>query len=333
MLRHKTPITLLIILLLILQLLVGCGAEDVDFILESTLEEMTQEILNEDAFGTDDEVSDQEPPVEESNKTGTEELESVVESTLKVHFLDVGQADSILIQTGEHFMLIDAGNNNDAEFVVKYLKGLGVTKLDYVVGTHPHEDHIGGLDIVIDTFEVGKVLMPKVTHTTKTFEDVLLAIKNKGLKITAPTPGSTLEIGEAKAEVLAPNSTSYEDLNNYSLVLRLIHGENAFLFTGDAEAVSEKEILQEEFTIVSDVLKVGHHGSSTSTTTAFLEEVKPDYAIISVGKDNSYGHPHQETLDNLIKQGIKIYRTDKQGTITITSDGQTLKFETTTDDK
>ncbi|HHU31459.1 MAG TPA: MBL fold metallo-hydrolase [Clostridia bacterium] len=320
MLRQKKQLTIFLIFLFILQLLAGCSGEGVDFNLEPTLEEITWEVLN-DLGETKEGASD------------TEESESATVGQLKVHFLDVGQADSILVQSREHFMLIDAGNNNDAEFIVKYLKDQGVTKLDYVIGTHPHEDHIGSLDVVIDTFEIGKVFMPKVTHTTKTFEDVLLAIQNKSLKINSPEPGSVFVLGDAEFTILAPNSKSYKDLNNYSLVIKLVHGKNSFLFTGDAEDVSEKEILEAGWDVVSDVLKVGHHGSSSSTTSVFLNEVNPTYAVISLGEGNDYGHPHKETLAKLTKKGVKIFRTDQQGTIIASSDGQTLKFKTTLDDK
>jgi competence protein ComEC len=301
--RHKKQFTLLFLLVFVLHLLVGCVTEELVLDIDSNLEEITREVITN--LPTAPLPTDQ----------------------LKIHFLDVGQAESILVQSQDHFMLIDGGNNDDADFVVKYLQDQGVTKLDYLMGTHPHADHIGGLDVVIDTFEIGKVFMPKVTHTTKTFEDVLLAIQSKGLKITAPTSGTSFELGDAKFTFVAPNNTEYEDLNNYSLVFRLVHGENAFLFTGDAEDISENEILKEGFQIASHVLKVGHHGSSTSTTTAFLDEVNPTFAVISAGQDNQYGHPHKEILAKLKERDITVYRTDESGTIIATSDGKNITFE------
>ena len=248
---------------------------------------------------------------------------------LKVHFIDVGQADCILIQSDEHTMLIDAGNNGDAKKVVAYIKSQNIEDLDYVVGTHPHEDHIGGLDAVIENFDIGVIYMPKAMNTTKTFEDVLNAIAKKGMKVTTPIPGTKVEFGEASFTILAPNSDNYKEVNNYSIVIKLVHGNNSFLFTGDAEDVSEKEMMEKGFDLSADVLKVGHHGSSSSTTEEFLMKVNPQYAVICVGKDNKYGHPHKETLDLLNKKGIKIYRTDKSGTIIAISDGESITFEET----
>lgn len=252
-----------------------------------------------------------------------------VNKKLKVHFIDVGQADSILIQTPDgKSMLIDAGNNADGQAVVSYLKGQGVSKIDILVGTHPHEDHIGGMDNVINSFEIGQIYMPKVSHTTKTYEDVLTAISRKGLKITSPTPGSTFSLGEVRFTILAPNSSTYEDMNDYSIVLKMEYGNTSFLFTGDAEQVSENEIIAKGYNLKADVLKVGHHGSSSSTSQAFLDKVSPKYAVIMVGSDNNYGHPHKETMDKLEAKGIPVYRTDENGTIVATSDGTNITFNT-----
>lgn len=254
--------------------------------------------------------------------------------TLKVTYMDVGQADSILIQlpNGKN-VLIDAGNNEDAQQITSYLKEQGIRRLDIVVGTHPHEDHIGSLDKVLQTFEIGQVLMPKVTTTTATFKDVLIAIQEKGLKITEAKAGLKLDLGsqesagmEVSAEVIAPRSSRYEDMNDYSIVLRLDYGQNSFLFTGDAEQVSEKEILASSDNLKVDVLKVGHHGSTSSTTQEFLKKVDPKYAVVSVGKGNTYGHPSATTLNRLEKYGVEIYRTDELGTIVAESNGTQIHW-------
>lgn len=261
-------------------------------------------------------------------------LEAIVTSdldvsgdNLEVHFIDVGQAESILVKKGNESMLIDAGNNSDGELVVDYIKKQNINKLKYVIGTHPHADHIGGLDDVIDTFEVEKIIMPNAVTNTKTFEDVLDSIKNKGLSITKAKVGNSYELNGAVFTILAPNQEKYKSLNDYSVVIKLVNGKNSFLFTGDAEELSEKEILKnDKGRLKSDVLNVGHHGSITSTSETFLDAVDPKFAVISAGKDNSYGHPHKEILERLNDKGIEIYRTDLQGDIIVISDGDTIKF-------
>lgn len=257
---------------------------------------------------------------ENNNPTEAEDIE--------VHFIDVGQADSILIKssTGKN-MLIDAGNNDDEDLIYSYLKDKGIETLDIVVGTHPHEDHIGGLDTVINNFDVKKIYMPKVSNNTKTFEDVLLATKNKGLKITTPTSGDNFELGNAKCTMLAPNSSTYDELNNYSIVIKLEYEDTSFLFTGDAEGISEQEMLNKGYDLSADVLKVGHHGSESSTTELFLEAVSPKHAVIMVGKDNSYGHPHDIILQRLKENNINVYRTDKSETIIATTDGKDITID------
>lgn len=253
--------------------------------------------------------------------------------TLQVHYIDVGQADSILILQGTHAMLIDAGNNDDYELVYKYLDKQGIKNLEYVIGTHPHEDHIGGLDYIINNFNIGKVILPKdAKSNTKTYTDVLKAISKKGLKAINPIPDTSFKLGEAVCTILAPNSSSYEDLNNYSVVVKIEFGDNSFLFEGDAEALSEMEMVKKGYDLKADVLKVGHHGSSSSTCAKFLAKVQPKYAVISVGKDNSYGHPQKGTMDRLKSSKVKVFRTDECGNIVALSDGKNITFNAKTGD-
>lgn len=241
---------------------------------------------------------------------------------LEVDFIDVGQADSILVSNKDEAMLIDAGNNENGKDVVDFIKSKGITKINYLIGTHPHADHIGGLDDVINSdLAIDNVYMPKIQTNTKTFEDVLDALKNKNLTVSAPKKGDTFKIGDANCEVMTDSILNNDNLNLSSIVIRLEFGENSFLFMGDAETENEKTTNWSK----TNVLKVGHHGSNTSSSQAFLNEVKPEYAIIMSGKDNNYGLPKQNILDRLTKIGAKIYRTDENGTITMISDGKTIE--------
>ncbi len=244
-----------------------------------------------------------------------------------IHYIDVGQGDAVFVELPKHrAMLIDAGPASRGGDVVAYIQALGYTQIDYLIGTHPHEDHIGGLPDVLDAFTVVDFYMPRVVHTTKTFENVLDAAEENGLKIQTAKAGVVLlEEDLLKAELLSPVRDDYEDLNDWSAVCRLTYDETHFLFMGDAEALAESEIQGD---VSADVLKVGHHGSSTSTSEAFLERVNPSYAVISAGADNSYGHPHAETLEKLKAQGCKVCRTDTDGTIVVTSNGQRFMVET-----
>ena len=245
---------------------------------------------------------------------------------LVVHYIDVGQADSIFVQQDQDTLLIDAGNNADDALVVAYLQKLGIRDIDFVIGTHPHEDHIGGLDTVIRTFAIGRIIMSNASSTSQTFEDVLTAIQNKGMKMTKAVPGTDYALGRASLIILGPAQATYNDLNAASVVCKVVFGETSFLFAGDAEITSENAMLSQGYDVQADVLKIGHHGSSSSTGDSFLQAISPLYAIISVGKDNTYGHPAGSTLTRLQAAGVKTYRTDLAGTIVTTSDGTTIAF-------
>lgn len=262
--------------------------------------------------------------IEEPKKESFEEV-----GNLKVHYINVGQGDAIFIElpNGEN-ALIDGGPRSSGQTVLNYLNEQKVKKIDYLVATHPHEDHIGGLVGVINNYDIGKIYMPDVAHTTKTFENLLLAIQNKGNKITKAKAGEAILDKEGLSlYILAPEeSVSGDNLNNYSVVLKLDYKNNSFLFTGDAESESEGIMIGRGYDLKADVLKVGHHGSSTSTTNEFLNKVEPKYAVISCGKDNKYGHPHQEIITKLNNKNIEIYRTDLDGTIIATSDGENINF-------
>ena len=240
---------------------------------------------------------------------------------LQIWFLDVGQADSILIQNGDANMLIDAGNNEDGKKLVSYFQSLGIESFQYVIGTHAHEDHIGGMDDIIDNFDIDTFYMPDAITTTATFESVLDSLEAKNIAFQTPSIDSIFKLGNATIDVLYVG-TDDSDLNNTSIVLKLTYGNTSILFMGDAE--KEVETAIEKKDISADVLKVGHHGSNKT----FLEKVNPSYAIISVGTGNSYGHPSNTTIQNLENQNIQIYRTDENGTIIMTSDGTDITFQT-----
>ncbi|MFD3271539.1 ComEC/Rec2 family competence protein [Paenibacillus dendritiformis] len=261
--------------------------------------------------------------------TETTPPQQAAAGTLQVYYLDVGQGDSTYIRTpqGQH-ILIDGGDNHKGQTVVDYLEHLGVTQLDVVIATHPDADHIGGLDTVIDAIPVKSVYAPRVSHTTQTYKDFLLAVKNRGLKIKSAKAGLELPLDGVKAEFVAPVAEYGKDLNAWSAVLRLSYGNTSFLFTGDAEKRSETDMLKQPEQLRADVLKVGHHGSDTSTSQEFLDAVQPTYAVISAGVDNKYGHPKKDVMNRLKKANIEIYRTDKQGTIIAISDGKTITWET-----
>ena len=247
-----------------------------------------------------------------TGKEITQEFVSEEKENLQVYFFDVGQADSILVKNEDQTMLIDAGNNEDGELLVKNLQTLQVTKIDYLIGTHPHEDHIGGLDDIIQNFEIENIYMPNVQTNTKTFEDVLDAVAQKDLTITTPKVHHTFQIGEAQCEIMAVGDDA-DNLNLASIVIQMKFDELTYLFTGDAE----EEIEQKLEVGKVNILKVGHHGSDTSSSENFLQKIAPEVAIISVGEGNSYGHPSQTVLERLEQIGSKVYRTDKVGNIWI----------------
>jgi len=261
------------------------------------------------------------PPLNSSEITDDIKDSDSFIRNLVVHFLDVGQADSIFIQlpNGEN-MLIDGGEANNADSILMYLQSHDVTTIDYLVASHPHADHIGGLPAIIDAMEILNIYMPRVSHTTRTFERLLISIQDNGLMIDQAIAGiSILSIPGLEVDIVAPVREDYRDHNDHSAVIKITFGRTSFLFMGDAEGASEEHIKAD---ISADVLKVGHHGSRSSTSEAFLSRVSPLYAVISVGSDNPYGHPRDEVLTRLANTNVEVYRTDIDGTIVFTSDGE-----------
>lgn len=268
---------------------------------------------------TPNELHNTESPVQTSLPESDE-----ISGEMCVTFLDVGQGDCTFIELPDgKCILIDAGESDNASKIKKYIKRLGYKTIDYVIATHPHADHIGAMANVIKAFDTGKIYMPRASTTTKTFERLLETIQDKQMKINTAKAGVImLDDGALKAEFVAPVKDEYDDLNNYSAVLKLTYRDVSFLFTGDAEKEAEGQI---KVDIDADILKVGHHGSSTSSSSSFLKKVSPEIAIISCGENNDYGHPHKEVVNRLEKQKIECYRTDINGNISVVTDGETYE--------
>ena len=250
-------------------------------------------------------------------------------SQLTVTFVDVGQGDcTVITLPGGKTMMIDSGEKSEAGTVAGFLDDNGINKIDYLVATHPHSDHIGGMSEVVDNYRTDKIFMPKVSHDTNTYKNLLQSIKNKGLKVTAAKAGEYIfDDGNISAQILAPNSAEYESLNNYSVVVKLVYGDTAFLFTGDAEKLSEEEMTERNYDLSADVLKVGHHGSKTSSCDEFLKAVSPEYAVISCD-GVSYNHPNKNTVKRILKYVAedKILKTFEKGNVTFTSNGAKVKL-------
>lgn len=264
---------------------------------------------------------------EKPSENPSEDADSFV-SYCKVHYIDVGQGDCELVECDGKYMLIDAGENGHEDDVINYLTKLGVEKLDYVVASHQHSDHIGGLAEVLAEFSADNIIMPRLTKaqtpTNSTYKAFLKAVQASGAKVIEAKVGAQYNLGTSSFEILGPVTNDAEDINNMTAVMRLDYGENSFLFTGDAETEEELEILDNGAYLDCDVLKVGHHGSSTSSHKKFLAAVTPEICVISCGADNDYGHPHDKALNRIKKQTDVIYRTDICGDIVIESDGANL---------
>ena len=263
----------------------------------------------------------------EKYREGNEQETGVVQSPseAEIHFIDVGQGDATLITCDGHSMLIDAGENDKGTALQLYLTKQGIEKLDYLVLTHPDADHIGGADVMITKFDIGSVFMSDYEKDNKTYRDVLQALEYRGLDWSVPEPGESYALGSGSITFLAPVS-EYTDPNNSSIALLFCNGKNSFLFTGDAQEEAEMDILGEGFSVRADVYKAGHHGSDTSSCEEFLRAVKPKYAVISCGEGNSYGHPHSGVLNSLRAMGVKLFRTDEQGSIIARSDGEVITW-------
>lgn len=246
--------------------------------------------------------------------------DGVYTDSISAHYLDIGQGDSIFVELpNSECMLIDAGISNKGEYIEDYIINTGYNKIDYLIATHPHADHIGSMDYIVSNMDIGSIYMPNVVSTTKTYERLLESIREKGLKVRSAKAGmSIIDENDLSVDILGPVDIDEDELNNCSIIIKITYENDSYLFVGDAE---KEELRTVTADMSADVLKVGHHGSRTSATEKFLEEVNPMYAIISCGTDNDYGHPHKETINLLEDFNVEYYRTDLHGTITVTSDG------------
>ena len=278
----------------------------------------------------DDSSTDATVPPEEDNNDSTviPPAELPADSTFEVHYLDVGQGDCSLVLCDGHAMLIDGGESSESSKVYAYLKQHGVSHLDYMVASHAHSDHIGGLSGALNYATVDTAFCPVTDYDSKTFDSMVKYLDKQGVGITVPGAGDEFMLGSAHVQILGPQK-NYDEPNDTSIVLKVTYGETSFLFTGDAERTAEADILDAGYNLSSTVLKVGHHGSDTSTSYPFLREIMPEYAVIQVGADNSYGHPTEDTLSRLRDAEVKVYRNDLQGDIVCSSDGKVVTFTTT----
>lgn len=253
-------------------------------------------------------------------------VEPVSGNEVQFHFIDVGQGDAALIRTAAGDILIDASTNSAEDDLQAYLDNLGVTDIEYAVFTHPHEDHIGGADMIFREYNVKRVVLPDVAHTSTTYTKMMTAIENEKCEVIQSAPDKTFKVGELKCTILAPIGTAYKELNDYSVVIRVDYGETSMLFTGDAETFSEKEMIERYGDdaggmLDCDLIKIGHHGSDTSSSVAFIKAVTPVHGVISCGKDNKHGHPVAEIVERYTDEGVKLYRTDLEGSIVFVSTG------------
>ena len=264
----------------------------------------------------------------EETKAPTIEPKAYTISDLEVHFIDVGQADAALLISDGHYMLIDGGNVEDSSLIYSYLNKLNINYLDYIIGTHAHEDHMGGLSGALQKAEVENVYVPKTESDAKFYQSFKDKIMAEGVTPINPTSGTSFDLGSCSVQLFCPKYESADDLNNTSIMTKVICGNTSFLFTGDSERDEESDILGQGYDLSATVLKAGHHGSDTSSSYVFLREVMPKYVVISVGKDNQYGHPDEAALSRFRDVGATVYRTDLQGDIIVKSDGNELSFST-----
>ena len=315
--KQKALFSGIILLTVIILATVAITAGIVAFISSEDTSDITSETILNTPGGIEQKLSSQNSTVDNTD---------MPDHVIQVYFFDVGQADStLLILPDNKTMLIDAGTSDTSLQLESDIRSLGITRIDILVATHPHADHIGGMSHIINSFETGEIYMPEVSHTSRTFENLLTIIAVKGLKVFAGTAGTLIDGGDlVSIQIISPDIPDDKNLNNSSLVIRVDYGEISFLFMGDAEIPIENTIMSSVYEYSADVIKVGHHGSSTSSGLEFINGVKPGIAIISVGADNRYNHPSDEIIERYESLGATVYRTDIHGTVNVTADKKKL---------
>ena len=311
---QKTRLLSLILIMSMLFSLTACGTNE--------------PVIENYSTSSIDNISNDTPQIDNA-PTQTEENNIIPssDSNFEVHFIDVGQADATLIFSDDETMLIDGGNPGDSSLIVSYLNKYNIKHLNYIVCSHAHDDHVGGLPGALSVTKVDKVFAPKTENDIKAYQNFKSKVSSQGLTIENPTPGDSFKFGSSSVLFLGPVHENVNDLNDTSIILKITYGETSFLFTGDAEREAEQSVLSQNYDLSATVLKVGHHGSGDSTTYPFLREIMPEYGIISVG-ENTYGHPVQDTLSRLRDADVKLYRTDMQGDIIVSSNGKTISVKT-----
>ena len=271
--------------------------------------------------------TDTPTPETTPEETATPTLEPTKEAGgMKVHFLDVGQGLSILVQSDGQTMIYGGGDKSTSSFVVSYLQKQNVTTIDYLISSHYDSDHMAGLIGCLNAFDVKNVISSDYEHDSKLYQSFIQTVADKGLPMQHPAVGTEFSFGSGSFQILAPATIDPNDSNKNSVAIKLTNGDNSFIFTGDAESTSEKAMCESGIDLSCDVLVPGHHGSATATSWDFLQATVPEYAVISCGKDNQYGHPDKDVMDKLESMDIHVYRTDKQGTIVAVSDGTTITW-------
>lgn len=319
--RKKIPTKQIFAGVLLIALLLSQGSSVISSLL------MGSSNIPEIIYSSDAEDEGSEETDTPENDKQTANVTTTTAGDMEVHFIDVGQGDSTLVECDGEYMLIDAGQNDQGLVLWDYLQDQGATHLKYAIGTHPDADHIGGMDVILYRCDVDAVIMPDVDHDTKTYDDVIQTMKSKSLERTDPVVGDVYTLGSATFTIVAPNKDyGSDDMNDWSVGILLQNGNDRFLLIGDAETEAEDDIVANGIDISADVYKVAHHGSNTGTTDSLLSVVHPTYAVISCGKDNSYGHPHGSVLNKLKNAGVQVFRTDEQGTIIAYSSGNGITW-------